>query len=116
MAKKIKQFGFFSYSANETLHLSNKEKETVISIFRIIEDELNSKIDELSHDVVIFQIELLLFAEHNQAKKTNILFNRFSDACDGEFQTCMKDFVSTCPHNLKMRDEVYNLFDERLLF
>lgn len=60
LAKKIKQYGFFSYSANEALHLSDKEKETVISIFRIIEDELNSRIDELSHDVVISQIELLL--------------------------------------------------------
>jgi AraC family transcriptional activator of pobA len=60
LAKKIKQYGFFSYSANEALHLSDKEKETIISIFRIIEDELNSRIDELSHDVVISQIELLL--------------------------------------------------------
>jgi AraC family transcriptional activator of pobA len=60
LAKKIKQYGFFSYSANEALHLSDKEKETVISIFKIIEEELNSRIDDFSQDVIISQIELLL--------------------------------------------------------
>jgi len=60
LAKKIKQYGFFSYSANEALHLSEKEKETIISIFKIIEDELNSRIDDFSQDVIISQIELLL--------------------------------------------------------
>ncbi|WP_158996003.1 AraC family transcriptional regulator [Mucilaginibacter sp. L196] len=60
LAKKIKQYGFFSYSANEALHLSDKEKETIISIFKIIEEELNSRIDDFSQDVIVSQIELLL--------------------------------------------------------
>jgi len=60
LAKKIKQYGFFSYAANEALHLSDKEKATIISIFKIIEEELNARIDDFSHDVIISQIELLL--------------------------------------------------------
>lgn len=60
LAKKIKQYGFFSYSANETLYLSEEEKTTVISIFEMIEAELNSRIDDFSQDVVISQLELLL--------------------------------------------------------
>ena len=60
LAKKIKQFGFFSYSANEALHLSEDEKEIIISIFKIIEKELKSRIDDFSQDVIISQIELLL--------------------------------------------------------
>jgi len=60
LAKKIKQYGFFSYSANEALHLSEKEKATILSIFKIIEEELNSRIDDFSQDVIISQIELLL--------------------------------------------------------
>ena len=60
LAKKIRQYGFFSYSANEALHLSDKEKATIISIFKIIEEELNSRIDDFSQDVIISQIELLL--------------------------------------------------------
>ncbi|AYL97949.1 helix-turn-helix domain-containing protein [Mucilaginibacter celer] len=60
LAKKIKQYGFFSYSANEALHLSEKEKNIIISIFKNIEEELNSRIDDFSQDVIISQIELLL--------------------------------------------------------
>lgn len=60
IAKKIKSYGFFSYSANEALHLSEKEKTTIITIFKNIEEELNSRIDDFSQDVIITQIELLL--------------------------------------------------------
>jgi AraC-like DNA-binding protein len=60
LAAKIKQYGFFSYASNEALHLSGQERTTVSSIFTIIEEELNSRIDDFSHEVVIAQIELLL--------------------------------------------------------
>jgi len=60
LAKKIRQYGFFSYSVNEALHLSEHEKTTVISIFEMIKEELESRIDDFSQDVVISQIELLL--------------------------------------------------------
>ena len=60
LAKKIRQYGFFSYSANEALHLSEEEKETIISIFKLIQSELKGRIDDFSQDVVISQIELLL--------------------------------------------------------
>ncbi|WP_343604084.1 helix-turn-helix domain-containing protein [Fluviicola sp.] len=60
LAKKIKQYGFFSYSTNEALHLSDKEKETIISIFKNIEEELQNRIDDFSQDIIISQIESLL--------------------------------------------------------
>lgn len=60
LAKKIKQYGFFSYSVNEALHLSEKEKSTIISIFKNIEEELQNRIDDFSQDVIISQIETLL--------------------------------------------------------
>lgn len=60
LAKKIKQYGFFSYSANEALHLSDHEKTTIMSIFKIIDEELKSRIDDFSQDVIISQVELLL--------------------------------------------------------
>ncbi len=60
LARKIKQYGFFAYSANEALHLSEHEKATLISIFKIIGEELKSRIDDFTQDVIISQIELLL--------------------------------------------------------
>ncbi|MGN6494295.1 MAG: helix-turn-helix domain-containing protein [Agriterribacter sp.] len=60
LARKIKQYGFFSYSVHEALHLSDKEKATIISIFKNIEEELQNRIDDFSQDVIISQIETLL--------------------------------------------------------
>ncbi|MGB3062852.1 helix-turn-helix domain-containing protein [Sphingobacterium thalpophilum] len=60
IANKIKQYGYFSYSSNEALHLSESEKEIILSIYNIMEQELNSRVDEFSHEVVIAQLELLL--------------------------------------------------------
>lgn len=60
LAAKIKQYGFFSYASNEALHLSEQERTTVASVFNIIREELDNRIDDFSQEVVIAQIELLL--------------------------------------------------------
>ncbi|PZF71904.1 helix-turn-helix domain-containing protein [Taibaiella soli] len=60
LAAKIKKYHFFSYASNEALHLSDKEKKTMLSVFKIIGEELEERIDDFSQDVVISQIELLL--------------------------------------------------------
>jgi AraC family transcriptional activator of pobA len=93
LAKKIKQYGFFSYLANEALHLSDKEKATIISIFKIIEEELNSRIDDFSQDVIISQIELLLNYANRFYKRqfitrkavSNDLLQKLEEILDGYF-------------------------------
>ena len=60
LGKNIKNYAFFSYAANEALHLSEKEKSIILNIFKNIEDELHSSIDDFSQDVIIAQIELIL--------------------------------------------------------
>ncbi|HEX2935603.1 MAG TPA: helix-turn-helix transcriptional regulator [Bacteroidales bacterium] len=105
LAKKIKQYSFFSYSANEALHLSDQEKETIISIFRIIEEELNSRIDEFSQDVLISQIELLLNYANRFYKRqfitrkpaSNDLLQKLEEMLDGYFdsQKTLKEGIPT---------------------
>lgn len=60
LAAKIRQFGFFSYATKEALHLSEPERTILLSIYTIIMQELNSRIDDFSQEVIIAQIELLL--------------------------------------------------------
>lgn len=60
LSRKIKQYGFFSYAANEALHLSDQERGTIMNVFSIIDEELNSRIDDFSQDVIVSQLELLL--------------------------------------------------------
>jgi AraC-like DNA-binding protein len=60
LGKKIKDYGFFSYTVAEALFLSDKEKEIIIGLFKNIETELDSAIDLFSQEVVVSQLELLL--------------------------------------------------------
>jgi AraC family transcriptional activator of pobA len=60
LGRNIKNYGFFSYDIHEALHLSDKERSTILSIFNHIEEELQLPIDDYSQDVIVTQIELLL--------------------------------------------------------
>ncbi len=56
----IKKYGFFSYDTNEALHLSEKEKKVILGLFESVNDELNTAIDEISQDVLVSYLEVLL--------------------------------------------------------
>lgn len=60
LARKIKEYGFFSYSLNKALFLSEKEEEMLMGLMKAVEKEYSSNIDKFSHDVMISTIELLL--------------------------------------------------------
>jgi len=60
LAKKIKDFGFFSYAVNEALHLSDKEEQVIKGIMQNLQEEIAAMIDGYTQDVVVSHIELLL--------------------------------------------------------
>lgn len=60
LAKKMKDFGFFSYTVNEALHLSDKEEIVINGIMQNLQDEIAAIIDGFSQDVVVSHLELLL--------------------------------------------------------
>jgi len=60
LAKKIKQYEYFSYKVNEALHLSEKEEILVTDIIEKMAQEYHTNMDSFSQDVIIAQIELLL--------------------------------------------------------
>ncbi|MGN7824806.1 helix-turn-helix domain-containing protein [Chitinophaga sp. 22536] len=60
LAKKIRQYGFFSYAVSEALHLTEKEKAVVLKIFDQIGMELDTPADRFSQDLLVSGLELLL--------------------------------------------------------
>lgn len=60
LGKNIKSYGFFSYKANEALHLSGKEKEKILRCTEAIEDECQQNIDKHSQTVIVSNLDLLL--------------------------------------------------------
>ncbi len=60
LAKSINEYNFFSYHANEALHLSERERQIVLDCFSKIEYELQQNIDKHSKKLIASNIELFL--------------------------------------------------------
>ena len=58
--QQIKKYTFFSYEVNEALHLSEKERQTVMDCLEKIDHELRQSIDKHSKTLIANNIELLL--------------------------------------------------------
>lgn len=94
LAKKIRRYGFFSYSANEALHLSEAEKNAIITTLKSIENELSLPIDELSQDVLISQVELLLNYSNRYYKRQFITRKAVNTTLLERLETILEDYIS----------------------
>jgi len=64
LAKNIKKYEYFDYSADEALFLSEKEETTINNIVESISQEYHSNIDKFSKQIIITHLEnLLSYAE-----------------------------------------------------
>ena len=95
LAQQIKKYGFFSYSANEALHLSPKEERQIESIVENIEIEYQNNQDEFSKDIIISQLSTLLkyanrFYERqflNRKELSNNLLEQFIQQLEAYFES-----------------------------
>lgn len=60
LGQNIKKYTFFSYEANEALHLSEKERQTILACLDNIDHELRLSIDKHGKTLIANNIELLL--------------------------------------------------------
>ena len=60
LGEKMKEYSYFSYDVHEALHLSDREKQTITSVVRTIEEEYSQNLDSYSRDLILSNLELLL--------------------------------------------------------
>lgn len=95
LGRNIKDYSFFSYSVNEALHLSEREREVMIESFKKIKYELEHPIDKHSKALIISNIELFLrycvrFYDRQFITRDNIhkdVLVRFEELLDDYFQS-----------------------------
>ena len=93
MAHIMKDYSYFSYNANEALHLSKQERRTVIECMEKIRIELQYPIDKHSRSLIVDNIKLLLdycirFYDRQFITRDNAnhdLLARFEDLLDEYF-------------------------------
>ena len=60
LGRNISQYSFFSYEANEALHVSDEEKQTLTVLAEKIKKEYQQNIDKHTQDLIIINLESLL--------------------------------------------------------
>lgn len=93
LGRRMKDYTFFSYGANEALHLSLQERETIIGCLTRIDDEINHAADRHSNAIIASAIELFLnyctrfydrqFITRKKANKD--ILTHFEELLDGYF-------------------------------
>lgn len=95
LGSTIKTHGFFAYAVSEALHLSNEEEQTIEAIVQNIKSEIIERVDNLSQDVMVANLELLLnyskrfYSRQFITRKmaTNDLLTNFENTLDKYFTT-----------------------------
>lgn len=94
LAKNIKNFGFFSYDTNEALHLSDQEKIIITDLLDSIKNELNTAIDEVSQDVIVSYIEVLLNYSNRFYKRQFITRKAINSDLLTKMDTILEDYFN----------------------
>lgn len=95
LGKTIKDHTFFSYEVNEALHLSKKERKTIVDCFEKISEEIEQNIDKHSKTLIVSNIELLLnycqrFYDRQFITRSNVnndILVRFEKLLDSYFKS-----------------------------
>jgi AraC family transcriptional regulator, transcriptional activator of pobA len=95
LAKRIKEYAYFSYSVNEALFLSDKEEATITEILQNMAHEYQANIDKFSEPVILAQLELLLtYADRFYQRQfitrkitNHTLLNRLEDLLNAYFNS-----------------------------
>jgi len=95
LANKIRQYGYFSYAMNEALHLSSQEREIILSVYKIMEQEINARVDEFSQEVIVSQIELLLSYVNRFYKRQFITRKGVNNDVLQKTETLLEDYFTT---------------------
>lgn len=115
LGRMIKDYSFFSYEVNEALHLSKKEKETIVDCLEKINAEIDQNIDKHSKTLIVSNIELFLnycmrFYDRQFITRSNVnkdILMRFEDLLNdyfksGKSQTLGLPSVAYCAEKLHL--------------
>lgn len=95
LGKTIKDYNFFSYEVSEALHLSKKERKTIVECLEKISEEIDLNIDKHSKALIVSNIELFLnycmrYYDRQFITRTNVnkdILSRFESLLDNYFKS-----------------------------
>lgn len=95
LGKSIDQYHFFSYSVNEAVHLSERERQIVLDFYGKIQYELQHAIDKHSKKLIISTIELFLDYCTRFYDRQFITRDEVNKGILGRFEKLLSDYFNS---------------------
>jgi AraC-like DNA-binding protein len=94
LGKKIHQYSFFNYEANEALHISEEEKLIIKDCVAKIEREYSRNIDKHTQGLIVSNIELLLNYSSRFYDRQFYTRAKVNSDVVQQFEKILKDYFS----------------------
>lgn len=108
LGKHIQDYSFFSYEANEALHLSEREKQMILECFSNIQYEIEQSIDKHSKTLITSNIELFLNYCTRFYDRQFITRDNTNKGILERFEELLKDYFSSeKPRNMGLPSVSY---------
>ena len=101
LGKTIKAHSFFSYEANEALHLSDKEKKFLLELVQKIDLEINQNMDKYSQDLIIQNLETILKYSDRYYDRQFYTRSNLNKDYVSQFEVFLKEYFSSEEHLIK---------------
>jgi len=95
LAQKIKKYSYFSYEANEALHLSKDERIMIYDCLMRIKAEIQHPIDKFSKDLIVSNIEILLDYCLRFYTRQFIMREDLNTDTLAQFEKLLDDYISS---------------------
>jgi AraC-like DNA-binding protein len=95
LARSINEYHFFSYNANEALHLSERERQIVLDCFSKINYELQQGVDKHSKKLIASNIELFLNYCERFYDRQFVTRDNINKGILEKFEEFLNDFFSS---------------------
>lgn len=95
LSNKMNEYSFFHYDSNEALHVSDREKSSILDLLEKIEQEYTQTLDRHSQHLIVSNIELFLdyclrFYDRQFYSRTNLNSDTIS-----KFERFLKTYYQT---------------------
>lgn len=111
LSKTIRQYGYFDYSVNEALFLSEKEEETIINIIQKIQQEYHTNIDKFSQNIIISYVETLLHYSERFYERQFITRKKTNHSLLDRLETLLSKYIEDDTQTVKGLPSVQYIAD-----
>ncbi|MDN3667981.1 helix-turn-helix domain-containing protein [Echinicola jeungdonensis] len=94
LAKRIKEYSFFHYEANEALHISDEEKTILETCVHNIEREYHQNTDHHTQELIVDSIQLMLNYSKRFYQRQFITRKKVNSGIIERFESLLREYIN----------------------